>query len=70
VLNMELTELALLENKVDRLIKLVEFFDTENKKLNQQITVASNNPSFIQTRIEQVVKRMKDTVKQLKEEIK
>lgn len=67
---MEFEELTFLENKVDRLIKLVEFFDSENKKSRQKLRTASNNVSFIQAPVEQAVKRIKAIVKQLKEEIK
>lgn len=67
---MELEELTFLETKVDHLIKLVEFFGGENKKLRQQLRTASNNASFDQAPVEQAVKRIKAIVKQLKEEIK
>ena len=66
---MELKELTFLETKVDQLIKLVEFFDHENKKLREELRTASNNPSFDQASIKQAVKRIKDVVKQLKEGI-
>ena len=67
---MELEELTFLETKVDHLIKLVEFFGDENKKLCQKLRTASNNASFDQAPVEQAVKRIKAIVKQLKEEIK
>jgi uncharacterized protein (TIGR02449 family) len=67
---MELKELTFLETKIDHLIKLVEFFDSENKKLRQKLRTASNSASFDQAPVEQAVKRIKAIVKQLKEEIK
>ena len=67
---MELKELVFLETKVDQLIKLVEFFDHENKKLREEVRTASNNASFDHAPLEQAVKRIKAVVKQLKEEIK
>jgi hypothetical protein len=67
--DMEPKELAFLETKVDQLIKLVEFFGNENKKLREELRIASNNALFDSTSVKQVVNRIKNVVKQLKEGI-